>query len=180
MKISTTLIVCLFAGMFTVLNAQELKFGGLDKSPMDAAHYPRRAAFLNYLDEDDADRTQQIKVLYCRPMKNDRVIFGELVPYGQDWRLGANEATEVTFFQPVEIGGTYIPAGTYTMFAQVYADYWVIKVSTERFIGGSANRDVTQDIVAVPVSTSTVPNVRESFTIGFQKVDDGNVNMVFE
>ncbi len=180
MKISTTLIICLFAGMFTVLNAQELKFGGLDKSPMDAAHYPRRAAFLNYLDEDDADRTQQIKVLYCRPMKNDRVIFGELVPYGQDWRLGANEATEVTFFQPVEIGGTYIPAGTYTMFAQVYADYWVIKVSTERFIGGSANRDVTQDIVAVPVSTSTVPNVRESFTIGFQKVDDGNVNMVFE
>ena len=47
--------------------------------------------------------------------KKERVIFGELVPYGQDWRLGANEATEVTFYQAVEIGGTYLGAGTYTV-----------------------------------------------------------------
>ncbi len=180
MKLRITLTVCLFAGLFTVLGAQELKFGDLDKSPMDAAHYPRRAAFQNYLSDDDPDRTQMIKVLYCRPQKNDRAIFGALVPYGQDWRLGANEATEVTFYQPVEIANTYIPAGNYTMFAQIYPDQWIIKVSTERFIGGTANRDVSQDVVAVAVPTATVGEVREYFTIGFQKVDEGNVNMVFE
>lgn len=179
MKVRITLMVCLLAGMFTVLNAQAVEFGGMDASPMDAAHYPRRAAFQNYLSDDDPDRTQMIKVLYCRPQKKDRHIFGGLVAYGQDWRLGANEATEVSFYQPVEIGNTYIPAGTYTMFAQVYPDQWIVKISTERFIGGSANRDISQDVVAVAVPTTTVGEVREYFTIGFQKVDDNNVNMVF-
>ncbi len=180
MKVRITLMVCLLAGMFTVLNAQEVEFGGMDASPMDAAHYPRRAAFQNYLSDDDPDRTQMIKVLYCRPQKKERHIFGGLVPFGQDWRLGANEATEVSFYQPVSIGNTTIPSGTYTMFAQVYPDQWIIKVSTERFIAGTANRDVSQDVVAVAVPTTSVGEVSEFFTIGFQKVDDNNVNMVFE
>ncbi|MCR9288692.1 MAG: DUF2911 domain-containing protein [Bacteroidetes bacterium] len=175
-------VLVLFAALIgmTDLAAQDLKFPGMDKSPMDAAHYPRRAAFKNYLGDDDPDRTQKIKVLYCRPNKNERVVFGKLVPWGQDWRLGANEATEVTFFAPVEIGGTYIGSGTYTMFAQCYPDHWILKISKERFIAGADNRDITKDIVAVSIPTSHVPNVREAFTIGFQKVDDGNANMIFE
>jgi hypothetical protein len=180
MKFNTTFLVCLMMGMFLTSNAQEIKFGDLDKSPMDAAHYPRSAAFQNYLAEDDADRTQIIKVLYCRPAKKDRATFGKLVPWGQDWRLGANEATEVTFYRPVMIGSTTVPAGTYTMFAQVYPDQWIIKISTERFIAGSENRDLSKDIVAVSVPVTTVSDVRESFVIGFQKIDDANVNMIFE
>lgn len=180
MKLNILLFLCLVLGASMGLNAQELKFSGMDPSPMDAAHYPRGAAFQNYLDEDDPDRVQQIKVLYCRPQKKGREIFGGLVPWGQDWRLGANEATEVTFFQPVEIGGTYIPAGTYTMFAQPYPQQWIIKISQERFIGGAENRDITKDIAAVSVPTTSVADVREYFTIGFQKVDDYNVNMIFE
>ena len=176
--------ILLFIGLMLItsvgINAQELKFSDLEPSPMDAAHYPRRAAFKNYLSDDDPDRTQQIKVLYCRPQKKDRDIFGALVPWGQDWRLGANEATEVTFFQPVQIGGTYLPAGVYTMFAQPYPQQWIIKISEERFIAGAENRDIDKDIVAVSVPTTSVADVREYFTIGFQKVDDHNVNMVFE
>jgi hypothetical protein len=68
-----------------------IKFSDMDKSPMDAAHYPRSAAFQNYLSDDDPDRSQQIKVLYCRPQKKDRDIFGALVSWGKDWRLGADE-----------------------------------------------------------------------------------------
>ncbi|MEM9527955.1 MAG: DUF2911 domain-containing protein [Bacteroidota bacterium] len=179
MKTNLVFIFCLlFVGTFS-LQAQDLKFSDLDKSPMDAAHYPRRAAYKNYLDADDPDRRQQIKVLYCRPMKKGRDVFGGLEPWGQDWRLGANEATEVSFFQPVEIGGVTIAPGTYTMFAQLYPDQWIVKISSERFIGGSANRDVSKDLVAVAVPTQTLPEVMESFTIGFQKVDDNNVDMVF-
>lgn len=178
-KYTFLLLGLLCMGSFDI-QAQALEFPGLDASPMDAAHYPASAAFRNYLDADDPNRDLKIKVLYCRPNKKGRAIFGELVPFGQDWRLGANEATEVTFYQPVEIGGQTIPAGTYTLFAQIYPDYWIVKVSTERFIGGTANRDLTQDIAAAVVPTSTVPKVREAFTIGFQKVDEGNVNMVFE
>jgi len=180
MRTQLLLLTLLFTVLCTGVSAQEVSFGDLDKSPMDAAHYPRRAAFKNYLSEDDADRQQRIKVLYSRPMKKDRKIFGGLEAFGQDWRLGANEATEVTFYQAVEIGNTTIPAGVYTMFAQLYPSQWIIKISEERFIGGSANRDVAKDLVAVPIPTESTGNAREAFTIGFQKVDDSNVNMVFE
>jgi len=162
------------------LDAQEVKFGGMDKSPMDAAHYPRRAAFKNYLDADDPDRTQKIKVLYSRPMKKDRNIFGELIPYGEDYRLGANEATEVTFYQAVEIGTTIVPAGTYTIFGAPGKDAWTIKLSEERFIGGSQNRDVSKDIVSIKAPVIPVDNVRESFTVGFQEETENRVWMLFE
>lgn len=163
------------------VNAQEVEFGGLDKSPMDAAHYPRRAAFANYLDADDKDRTQKIKVLYSRPMKKGRKLFGELVPFGEDWRLGANEATEITFFQAVEIGKVRVPAGVYTAFAEpINASSWNFKLSKERFIGGSQNRKTDMDILSTKIDVVQVPNERESFSIGFQDVDDNTVHMLME
>ena len=174
------LLLCLAIFMVADAAAQELKFNDLDKSPMDAAHYPRRAAFKNYLSEDDSDRTQKIKVLYCRPNKKERVIFGGLVPYGQTWRLGANEATEVTFFTPVEIGGSFIPAGIYTMNADIFQNQWMIRVSTERFVAGTSDLDPSKIIATGTAPVSSVSKSREEFTIGFQKVDEGNVNMVFE
>ncbi len=181
MKIKlSSLLTCLLCLSVMALSAQELKFPDMDKSPMDAAHYPRRAAFKNYLTGDDANLSEKIKVLYCRPMKKDREIFGALEPYGKDWRLGANEATEVTFYEDVEIGGTTVNRGVYTMFAELYPNNWIIKISTERFIGGANNRDVTKDVASVTIPVSHLPNSRESFTIGFQKVDEDHCNMVFE
>ncbi len=176
----TALFVFMSLFSFYTLDAQELKFPSMDKSPMDAATYPREAAFKNYMTGDMADIQPKVKVLYCRPLKKDRKIFGELVPYGQDWRLGANEATEVIFYNDVEIGGTFVSRGTYTMFAECQADHWIIKVSTQRFIGGSKDRDVSKDVATAKIPVSAVPESRESFTIGFQKVDDQSCNMVFE
>ncbi|MEM6320397.1 MAG: DUF2911 domain-containing protein [Bacteroidota bacterium] len=181
MKLKQTFFLLCLA-MFTVFSAtaQDLEFPKLDPSPMDVAHYPARSAYKNYLSADDPDRTSKIKVLYCRPNKKDRVIFGDLVPYGQTWRLGANEATEVTFFTAVEIGGTYVPAGTYTMNADVFPNQWIIRISSERFVAGTANLDPSKIIATATANVSVVPTSREAFTIGFQKVDEGNVNMVFE
>lgn len=161
------------------LTAQTVEFGGLDKSPLDAAHYPSGAAFQNYLSADDPDREQKIKVVYSRPGKNDREIFGSLVPYGQEWRMGANEATEVTFFQPVQIGGVTVPSGSYTMFAQIYPHQWTIKLSSERFLTGTANRDFTKDVVSINIPAERVATPVEKWTIGFEKVDADHVNMVF-
>ena len=176
------LLIMLCLAVFVVMDAtaQELKFPELDKSPMDVASYPSRAVFRNYLGENDPDRTQKIKVLYCRPQKNGRAIFGGLVPYGQTWRLGANEATEVTFMQPVEIGGTFVGQGTYTINADVFSNQWIIRVSSERFIAGTSNLDPSKIVATGTAAVSAVPRTKEAFTIGFQKVDDGNVNMVFE
>ena len=172
-------IVMMLCGTVTMF-AQDLEFPAMDKSPMDAAHYPARSAFANYLDADDADRTQKIKVLYSRPNKNGREIFGSLIPYGKTYRLGANEAQEVTFYQAVEIGGTYVAPGTYTMFAEINEDHWIFKLSTERFIAGVDGRDESKDFVATKIMTSKTTDVRESWTIGFQKIDEGMVHMIFQ
>lgn len=181
MKTNQLFFFCLLLLASFSLSAQEIEFGDLDKSPLDAAHYPSSAAYANYLEADDPNRNQKIKVLYSRPLKKDRTLFGELIPFGKDWRLGANEATEITFFQAVEIGMVRVPAGTYTMFvAPQSASAWTFKLSTERFIGGSENRDVTKDIVHVDIPVVEVPDTRESFSIGFQDVDDNTVHMLME
>lgn len=159
---------------------QDIEFPGLDKSPMDAVTYPRSAVFANYLEEDDPDRAAKIKVLYSRPYKNERNVFGELVKYGEEWRLGANEGTEVTFYQNVEIDGTTVPRGVYTMFADVHEDHWMVKLSTQRHTAGTSGRDNSKDIAAFRANTSTAKSVREQMTIGFQKQDEGNVDMIVE
>lgn len=177
---STFLFLAIFFIGTPLMTAQELKFPSLDKSPMDAVTYPRNAAWRNYLQGDDKNTPLQVRVRYCRPKKNEREIFGGLVPYGELWRLGANEATEVYFAAPVEIGGTFINAGYYTMFAEVYPSHWNIIISSETNIAGTANRDESKDVVSVKTPVTNVADSRESFTIGFQRVDDESCNMVFE
>lgn len=160
--------------------AQDIEFPAMDKSPMDAVTYPRSAAFANYLDADDPDRSPKIKVLYSRPYKNDRDVFGGLQKFGEEWRLGANENTEISFYQNVEIDGVTVPRGTYTMFADINQDNWVFKLSKQRHTAGTANRDMAQDVASFKVMTSETKEVREQMTIGFQKVNEGHVNMIVE
>lgn len=172
------LIAFLFSGFYTA-NGQDLEFPSLDVSPMDMAHYPTTSAYNNYM-PDDQKKDPKIKVLYCRPYMKERVIFGGLVPYGQLWRLGANEATEVTFLQPVEIGGEYVAPGTYTMNAIIYPDHWMVNFSTELGVAGTANLDASKVIATGKAMVKNMPSSREAFTIGFQEISDNKVNMVFE
>lgn len=67
---------------------------------------------------------QNVKVAYGQPSKKGRAIFGELVPYGKVWRLGANEATEITFEKNGSFGGKPVKAGTYTLFTIPEANQW--------------------------------------------------------
>ena len=93
------LLAALVFAMIGSVNAQE--FPKMDSSPLDAAYFPPRAAFRNFA-KTDAERQAdmpKIRVLYSRPQKKGRVIFGDLQKYGEVWRLGANESTEVMFFE---------------------------------------------------------------------------------
>lgn len=175
-KILIAVALCFFG--FISMNAQDSKFPSIDKSPMDAVHYPRSSAFNNYM-EDDEKLDRKIKVIYGRPVMKGRKIFGELVPYGKEWRLGANEATEVTFFDAVEIGGTFVNRGTYTMFADVNEKEWTIKVSTQRHLGGNKDRDTSKDVASITIPVKKAGESRESFTIGFQKINEGLTHMIF-
>lgn len=176
MKIFTVnLFVVIGVLVCSNLAAQEIEFPDLDPSPMDMAHYPPRAAFNNYLDEKE---DLKVRVMYSRPKKKDRTIFGGLVPYGQSWRMGANEGTEITFFVPAQIGGSYVAPGTYTIRTTVYPNHWEVILSTQLHVAGSANMDASQEFVHAKAKSKQVSKSRESFTMGFQKVNEGSCNLV--
>lgn len=176
--ITLALLCLLMSGVFT-LTAQKLEFVPLDASPLDMAHYPASSAYNNYMAEDQK-KDPQIKVLYSRPKKKEREIFGTLVPYGKLWRLGANEGTEVSFYQAVEIGGKSINPGTYTMNATIHPDHWMIHFSTERGVAGTANLDPEKIVASAKAKVKNMADSRESFTIGFQEVNANKAYMVFE
>src|SRR5215211_5565051 len=96
------------------------KFPPLDKSPMDVSYYPVNYPILKI--QDRAAEALTARVVYSRPQKNGRIVFGELVEYGKVWRIGANEATELEFYKDVKIGGKKIKKGRYTVYALVNPD----------------------------------------------------------
>ncbi|QHS59803.1 DUF2911 domain-containing protein [Chitinophaga agri] len=74
---------------------------------------------------------KNVKITYGQPSKRGRAIFGQLVPYGKVWRLGANEATEITFAKDGSFGGKAVKAGTYTLFAIPEANEWTFILNSE-------------------------------------------------
>src|SRR5688572_27740688 len=98
----SNLIILLFA-FIASLSCVAQTFRGLDKSPLDIAYFPDHFAH----DRKEGQKAM-VKVVYSRPYKNNREVFGTLVPYGKVWRTGANEATEIKFYEDATVGGKKI------------------------------------------------------------------------
>lgn len=112
----------------------------------------------------------KVTVTYSRPFKKGRLIFGEksenaLVPFGQYWRLGANEATEITFSKDVEFAGTKVQAGKYRMYAIPAKDQWEIRLNSELGEWGYAEPDYSKDVHKVTIPSESSPQATEQFTI---------------
>src|ERR1700716_3984663 len=97
----------------------------LGSAQMDKASRPSPAAKASCTLADGAT----ITVDYSSPRAKGRKIFGGLVPYGEVWRLGANEATTFVSTSDLTVGGTKVPAGSYTLFAIPNADKWTLIIS---------------------------------------------------
>jgi len=142
--------------MGTTVNAQ--KFAKMDKSPMDRAYYPDGAPHRTF--EKDAAKQKamapQIRVTYSRPAKKGRNIFGELLKFGEAWRVGANESTEILFVNDVNFAGKNIKAGRYSIIIIPTATEWTLKLNTELDGWGNYGYDASKDIasLSVPVTTS--------------------------
>jgi hypothetical protein len=108
-----------------------------------------------------------VKVEYSRPYKKGREVFGVLVPYNQVWRLGADEATEITFKKDATFGGKKVKAGTYSMFAIPGEKEWEIILNSELKQWGAYNYDKIKDkdVVKVKVPVATPLASAEQFTI---------------
>ncbi len=119
-----------------------------------------------------------IKVVYGSPLKKDRKIFGELVPYGKLWRTGANEATEITFTKDVKIGGKNLKTGTYTIFTIPNANNWTILINNDLGQWGDYQYKADNDILSFEIPVEKTPKeIYEAFTIKFEDLNEG-ANMV--
>jgi membrane dipeptidase len=105
-----------------------------------------------------------IAIDYGVPSARGRQIFGALVPYGQVWRLGANRATHMTTDRDLLMGGTRIPAGTYTLFAIPNADAWTLIVNRQTDITGTAH-DPDHDLARIPMEVRALDDVVEDFSL---------------
>jgi len=110
-----------------------------------------------------------VKVNYSQPSKRGRAIFGELVPFGQVWRTGANEATEITFTKDAVFAGKVVKAGIYTLFTIPQKDKWTIILNSKLGEWGAFNYDKIKDkdILKEDVNTITLKEPVESLTLNF-------------
>lgn len=114
-----------------------------------------------------------IKVVYGQPMKKDRVIFGELEPYGKVWRTGANEATEIFFSTPVNFGGTMVPAGTYSLFTIPNSGSWTVILNSVLGQFGAFQYNEENDVLRFDVPVHESDKMYEAFTISFTEATGG-------
>ena len=115
-----------------------------------------------------------VTVSYAQPAKKGREIFGQLVPFGEVWRTGANEATTITVSGgDVEFSGAKLKAGTYALFTIPNKDKWTIIVNSEAKQWGAYNYKQDKDVLRVEAAPSSVKEPVERFTIGFDKAASG-------
>jgi Protein of unknown function (DUF2911) len=153
----TGLSLCLMIWSVSIVNAQEKKSR---PSP------PAKA-------ECKLPDGKAIAVDYSSPRAKGRKIFGDLVPYGQVWRAGANEATTFVTTSDITVGGKAVPAGKYTIFAIPSEDKWSLIISKKTGEWGTAYPGPENDLARVDMKASKTSSPVENFTIAFDQSGNG-------
>ena len=120
-----------------------------------------------------------VEIDYSRPNKNNREIFGGLVPYGKLWRTGANAVTKITFSKPVKLEGKEIPAGEYALFTIPTADEWTIIISKDAKVQSAADYKQENDAARITAKPQPNPNTVETFTISLGDVKGASATLNF-
>ena len=121
--------------------------------------------------------TTPVTITYGRPSVNDRVIFGDLVPYDQIWRTGANEATTITFPDPVLIEGQSLDAGTYSVFTIPGESEWTIVFNDIAQQWGAFDYDQDEDVLRVTVDAEEAPH-QEMMSFSFEDITENSAEIV--
>ncbi len=116
----------------------------------------------------------ELSVYYNRPSKKGRVIFGELVPYNEVWRTGANEATTFTTNKDLLIDGQTLAAGKYTLWTIPDEDNWTVIFNDKMYgwgisFSGGASRNPEHDVLKTMAPIINQKDVTEMFTIALEE-----------
>jgi hypothetical protein len=126
-------------------------------------------------------KNNYVKITYSQPQKKGREIFGHLIPFGQVWRTGANEATEITTTQDIQIDSIVLKAGTYSLFTIPEKDQWTVIINTDVGLWGAYNYDATHDLWRFKVPVHPTHKLYEPFTMIFDQHNEvANLLMMWD
>lgn len=119
-----------------------------------------------------------IKIDYSQPAVKERAVWGELVPYDEVWRTGANEATTIEFSRNVKISGEEVPAGKYSLFTIPNEDSWTVILNSEPKQWGAYKYDEEKDVIRFMVKPEGLDEKVERLT--FDVDGEGTVSMMWD
>ena len=118
------------------------------------------------------------RVIYSRPQKKGRDIFGGLVPYGEVWRTGANEATELDIYVPLKFGNKVLKPGTYTLYTIPDQENWTIIINSDTNVWGAFSYKKEKDVARIEVPCEQAAAPIESLSMIFKTDSKGTVLMI--
>jgi hypothetical protein len=163
----TLLILFLVSLGFSFQDIQAQNFPKIDASPMDIA-----------MARPDKDSQPFARVIYSRPQKKGRDVFGDLVPYGKVWRTGANEATELDIYTSLKLGETIIKPGTYTLYTIPNEDNWTIIINSDTNVWGAYSYKKEKDVARINVESKDAPAPIETLSMIFKTDNKGTILMI--
>ncbi len=121
----------------------------------------------------------KVDVDYSRPSAKGRKVFGELVPFGELWRTGANATTKITFSDEASVGGSKLAKGTYVIFATPAEKEWEVIFYKNTAISASPGKDFKEEDVAarVKVPTQSLRDLVETFTMNFNNLRNNGADL---
>lgn len=153
-----------------VVNTKINPYAVVDISPMDISYFPVDYPLLKM--EKNVSTPPLARIIYSRPHLQGRKLFQNLLKYGEPWRLGANESTELDLYMDASIQDKKIKAGRYVMYCIPQADNWTIVLNTNIDSWG-LHPDSTKDISRFIIPVKQNQNRLEYYTMVFEKTDSG-------
>ena len=142
----------------------------VDRSPLDIVYFPANYPVQKMNGEITSPPVA--RVIYSRPHRQGRQIFGNIVKWGEPWRLGANEATELELFRPLTIQNKKVSAGRYILYAVPHEDHWTIVFNSNLYTWG-LKFNLAQNAVMFDIPVTNKDQTVEYFTMVFEKTATG-------
>jgi tetratricopeptide (TPR) repeat protein len=119
-----------------------------------------------------------ITIEYSRPGVKNRVIYGDLVPFGKVWRTGANSATKITFGEDIKLEGNAVTAGTYALYSIPNKESWEIMLYKDLTLGGNVeDYKKENEVLRFVVKTKALNDKVENFTIDISDITSTTANI---
>jgi hypothetical protein len=118
-----------------------------------------------------------VVVTYSSPRRRDRVLLGNVIPYGSVWRTGANSATTLSFTSDLDIGGKRIPAGVYSLWTLPKSHGSVELIVNSQHGQWGTDYDASHDVAHIPMIVTTATSPPENFAITVTDGDPGSLRV---